>query len=108
MRPRTQASIRTRYVGPTNYRPSRITVADDGAFGNKPRRLTWTCPAGAGVAESHAAAAQACHAAAAQAWLDKYNPGNVVKGPGLGFAHEYYWTWEDGRFSWNPARRPRK
>ena len=33
------------------------------------------------------------HRAAAQAWLDKHNPGNVVKPPGLGFDSDYFWTW---------------
>lgn len=83
----TRASIRTRFVGPTNYRPSRVTVSDDGSFGSEPRRLTWSWDPALSGRENHAAAVQE--------WLDKFNPGTVVKGPGLGFAHEYYWTWED-------------
>ena len=85
-RPETRASIRTRYVGPTNYRPSRVTGSDGGGFGGAPaRRLT--------VAWDHGMNADGNHAAAAQAWLEKHNPGAVIHGPGLGFAHEYFWTW---------------
>lgn len=87
MKTEARASIRTRYVGPTNYRPSRVTVSDDGGFRNAYRRLTWPWDYDLGVSENHAAAAQA--------WLDKHNPGNVVKGPGLGFENEYYWTWTE-------------
>ena len=82
----TRASIRTRFHGPTNHKGSRITVTDDGPFGRSPRRLTVEC--------HHALDSQANHARAAQLWLDKHNPGNVVvRGPGLAFDHDYYWTW---------------
>ena len=81
----TRSSIRSRFAGPTNTRGSRVIVRDEPWGDAKPRRLTWSWDHGLSPDENHRAAAQA--------WLDKHNPGNVVKPPGLGFDHDYYWTW---------------
>lgn len=81
----TRASIRTRFRGPTNTLPSRVIAQDEPFDGQKPRSLS--------VAWDYGLSPDENHRAAAQAWLWKYNPGNVVKPPGLGFDHDYYWTW---------------
>lgn len=86
----TRASIRTRYHGPGNVKGSRLSVSDDAAFGEKPRRIT--------VHWDYALNPTENHAAAAQAWLDKFNPGNKVVEPGLGFDGDYHWTWEEAIF----------
>ena len=91
----TRASIRTKFIGPTNFRPSRISVADDtNAFNDTPRRLI--------VHWNHEFNTNENHAIAAQEWLDKhmaerakkYNQRAVLSGPGLCFDNCYYWTWE--------------
>jgi len=82
----TRASIRTRFNGPTNTKASRITASDDAACGEKPRRITLHWNFGMSPSENHVAAAQA--------WLNKFNPGNKVVEPGLGFDADYYWKWE--------------
>jgi len=82
----TRAAIRTRYIGPTNFRGSRIAVSDGGGFGWGPRRLV--------VGWDYALNPVENHAAAAEAWLAKFIEGSSLAGPGLGFAHEYFWTWE--------------
>ena len=84
----TRASIRSRFNGPTNTKSSRVTVSDDAAFGEKPRRITFNWDYGMSPSENHVAAAQV--------WLNKFNPGNKVVEPGLGFDADYYWTWEGG------------
>lgn len=83
----TRASIRTRFRGPTNTKASRIIATDDAAFGEKPRRLTFQCDYALNLTENHVAAAQA--------WMDKFNPGNKIVEPGLAFASEFYWTWKE-------------
>jgi hypothetical protein len=82
----TRASIRSRFNGPTNTKSSRVTVSDDGAFSEKPRRITFHWDYGMNPTENH------FHAA--QIWLDKFNPGNKIVGPGLAFDGDYFWTWE--------------
>ena len=80
---KTQASIRTRYVGPTNTKNPRIGVTDD--TGQRQRsQFDWK--EGKGVGENHRLAAQA--------WLDIHNTGATVTTPGLAFAEDFYWTWE--------------
>lgn len=81
------ASIRTRFYGPTNYKPSRIRVSDGGAFGEKARTLWFSIGC-------HEGSHQEMHHDAAQAWLDKYNEGATVEGAGYGFESDYYWTWK--------------
>ena len=90
----TRACIRTKFLGPTNYRGSRITVTDDNnAFHNSPKRLT--------VHWNHEFDANVNHAIAAQAWLDKhmskfakeYNQRPIVSEPGLCFDGCFYWSW---------------
>ena len=87
MKPVTVASIRTRFHGPTNRRPSHIRVSDGGAFGAKARTIQFAIGCHAGRSEEQ-------HRDAAQAWLDKYNSESVVSGPGYGFDNDYHWTWE--------------
>ena len=82
----TQASIRTRFHGPTNKKDQRLSVSDDAAFGEKPTRITVYWDHDSGTTENHKAAAQA--------WLAEFNPGHRVSHPGLSFDGDYYWTWE--------------
>jgi hypothetical protein len=86
-----RAAIRTRFVGPTNTRPSRVIVSDDGLFDKavKPRRKVVSWDYRLNTAENHIAAAQV--------WLDLHNPGVSVVEPGLSFENDYYWTWEGAR-----------
>ena len=89
----TRASIRTKYLGPTNYLGGRVSVTDASVMGEPTRRLItqW----------DHALDVDANHAAAAQEWLDKhmadfaekYNQRAVVSGPGLCFDGCFYWSW---------------
>jgi len=82
---KTQASIRTRYVGPTDTKGQRISATDDYLPGQL-RHSTFNWKDGKGVGENHRLAAQA--------WLDIHNPGATVTTPGLAFAEDFYWTWE--------------
>ena len=82
---KTQASIRTRYAGPTDTKNPRISVTDD-YHSSRRRRSTFDWKEGKGVSENHRLAAQA--------WLDIHNPGATVLTPGLAFAEDFYWTWE--------------
>jgi hypothetical protein len=102
------ASIRTRYHGPTDHRGSRFTATADDTRDRQ--RVT--------VGVNYALSVDANHAAAAQAWLDKfigygsmsvpgvrheYAPGMFVYGrrravltdTALVFAGDHYHTWTD-------------
>ena len=87
-KPETRACIRTRFIGATNHRGSRITVTDDWneMWGGKRRRLT--------IDVQDALSSSENHYHAAFKWLAKYNPEASIVEPGLGFKGEYYWTWE--------------
>lgn len=82
------ASIKTRYLGPTNYRGSRVSVTDDGGFDNKARRLI--------VGWDHELNTTGNHAAAASAWIEKFIdlPDAHLADVGLAFDGSYFWTWE--------------
>jgi len=86
------ASIKTKFIGPTDYRGSRISVTDDGRFDNKPRRLV--------VGWDYALNPSENHAAAASAWIAKFIadaadlPRARIADVGLAFGGEYFWTWE--------------
>jgi hypothetical protein len=92
----TRACIRTKYLGPTNYRGSRITVKDDNNSWSQvsPKRLI--------VDWNYELNVDKNHAAAAQAWLDKhmskfaeeYDQRPIVSEPGLCFDGCYYWSWD--------------
>ena len=84
------ASIKTKYLGPTNFKPSRVSVTDDAAFGEKPRRLV--------VSWDHALNPQQNHAKAARLWVKKYITLENARlaDVGLGFGGEYFWTWDFG------------
>jgi hypothetical protein len=80
----TRASIRTRYLGPTNHRGARIAVTSDNVFAEPIRiMIDW----------DHSLSTAENHAAAAQSWLDRHNPGQQVVPPGLSFNGDYFWTW---------------
>ena len=79
----TRSSIRTKYIGPTNHRGSRVSVSCD--YGMRPRMfVNW----------DESLNSNENHRRAAELWLDKYIPGTKVSGPGLGFDACYYWSWE--------------
>ena len=82
---KTQPSIRTRFLGPTDTKDPRISVADDSRRGRR-RRSVFSWKEGEGVGENHRLAAQA--------WLDIHNPGAKVVTPGLGFDVDFHWAWE--------------
>ena len=101
----TRQSIRTRYHGPGNYKGARISVDSYGYSTGDRRRIY--------VDYDHTLDCNGNHAAAAQAWLDKHNPGgrtllagggapdeimercNEVAMPGLCFDGDYFWTWKE-------------
>ena len=89
----TRSAIRTKYVGPTNHRGTRISVSDYAVMGMTPQRMFVDWNYELDVNENHAVAAQT--------WLDKFN--NIgekyeqratVNPPGLCFDGCYYWTWK--------------
>jgi hypothetical protein len=82
---KTQASIRTRFIGPTNTKGQRIRVTDD-YIPDQRRRSEFNWKEGKGLGENHRLAAQS--------WLDIHNPGATVTTPGLAFSEDFYWTWE--------------
>lgn len=86
IRPTARLAIRTRFVGPTNYRPSRVIATDDAFLRDSRRRKVVSWDYQLDGAENHMAAAQA--------WLDLYNPGHNAVGPGLNFDNDLYWAWE--------------
>jgi len=83
----SMAAIQTSFLGPTTYRGDRIKATDGGHLDLPPRTLIRSWDFGISASENHRQTAQA--------WLDKYNPGNVVAFPGLGFQHRYLWTWAE-------------
>jgi len=89
-KPTAFASIKTRYIGPTNSRGSRISVTDDGGFNDNRRRLV--------IGWDYALNTNENHAAAASAWIEKFIdlPNARVSDTGLSFNSEYFWTWEFG------------
>ncbi len=95
-KPTAFSSIKTKYLGPTNYRGSRVSVTDDGGFDSNPRRLV--------VGWDYALDTTGNHAAAAAAWIEKFidlpfrgssKPTNAhLVETGMAFNGEYFWTWE--------------
>ena len=79
----TRAAIRSRYLGPTNHRGSRVVVEDD--HPDDKRRLT--------VGWDDALDVRDNHVAACARFLAKFIPEAELKTPGLGFDNAYYWTW---------------
>lgn len=81
------ASIRTRYHGPTDHRGSRFTATADDTRDRQ--RVT--------VGYNYALDVDANHAAAAQAWLDKFHGLRqvVLTDTALVFAGDHYHTWTD-------------
>jgi len=87
LKPITRSAIRARYTGPTNYRGTRVIVSDGGMLSSgKPRRTTHDWNYELNHSENYAVAAQK--------WLDQHNPGATIRGPGLVFDHDYYFTWK--------------
>lgn len=86
-RTETRAAIRTRYVGPTNTRGSRIIVTNSRYFDDPRWRHTYNWDYGRDVNENHAQAAQE--------FLDRFHTdhAHVIDGPGLCFDDDFYWTW---------------
>ena len=84
-KPTAFSSIKTKYIGPTNYRGSRVSVTDDGGF---PRRLV--------VGWDYELDTGGNHAAAAAAWIEKFIdlPNARIAETGMSFNGEYFWTWE--------------
>ena len=84
----TRSAIRTRFVGPTNYRPARIIASDDGSTG-KTRKVT--------VSYDHALNGDENHKVAAQAFMDKHIDVDwgraVVHGSGHVFGGDIFWSW---------------
>ena len=86
----TRSSIRTRYVGPSNFRGSRLTVSDDGVCRGRRRRMV--------VNWDHAKRPDENHAHAARLWLARHiDHPTEIDGPGLNFDAAYFWTWRDAR-----------
>lgn len=85
--PGAYASIRTKYIGATDTRGSRISVLESRYGSESPRWIM--------VPYDHNYSIQKMHAVAAQLWVNKYlHKGTRVKDYGLTFNGNYYWTWE--------------
>jgi hypothetical protein len=82
-----RAGIVTRFLGPTNHRGARVAVSDN--YHGDVRRIT--------VSWDHALNPAQNHAAAARAWLAKYNPDAELAMPGIDCGKGYAWTWELAR-----------
>lgn len=78
-----RAGIVTRFLGPTNHRGSRVAVSDN--YHGDVRRIY--------VSWDHALNPAQNHAAAARAWLAKYNPDAELAMPGIDCGKGYAWTW---------------
>jgi hypothetical protein len=83
----TRAAIRTRFHGPTNAKGSRVSATRGVDFNGVTKRVT--IPYDYGHGEGN-------HLAAAQAFLDKHQPGCIVDPRGLCFDNDYFWTWTQG------------
>jgi len=79
-----RAGIVTRFLGPTNHRPARVAVSDN-YHGDLKRQIY--------VFWDHALNPAQNHAAAARAWLAKFNPDAQLAMPGIDCGAGYAWTW---------------
>ena len=84
MTPKTQASIRTTFLGPTNHLGQRIAVTN-GPVLSESHRLIVNWASNLHVSDNHLKAAEE--------WLAKHNPQATVSIPGYAFGDCYYWTW---------------
>ena len=80
----TFACIRTRYVGPTDTKGSRVSVCS--GHNDDRRRLLVNWDDRLNSTENH-------YRAAAR-FLEYHIENSVIRGPGLAFRGDYYWTWE--------------
>lgn len=80
-----RSAIRTRYHGPTNSRGARISAYREGWSDIPAERIY--------VNYNYGFAPDMNHATAAQAFLDKFNHGNIVSLRPYCFDGDYYWTW---------------
>jgi hypothetical protein len=78
-----RAGIVTRFLGPTNHRPARVAVSDN--YHGDVRRIHVSWDDDLNPAQNHAAAARA--------WLAKFNPDAELAMPGIDCGKGYAWTW---------------
>ena len=83
----TRASLRTRYHGPTNYRPARVSAYRRGFSDQPGDRIVVSWDHGLDTDENHYAAAQAF----AREFL---RPQAEIVPRGLCFDNDFFWTWE--------------
>jgi hypothetical protein len=77
-----KSSIRTRYLAPSGTRMERVKVSSSSG-----ESLMFTA--------SNRQQERDIEKEAAQAWLDKFDPGTEVVIPGLSFGGDTYWAWAD-------------
>ena len=81
-----RAAIRTRFHGPTNARGARISAYREGWADIPAQKIFLDYEYGMNGDENHANAAQQ--------FLDKFNPGNVLNCRTYCFDGDYFWTWK--------------
>lgn len=79
-----RAGIVTRFLGQTNHRPARVVVSDN--YDGDVRRVYVSWDDALNPAQNHAAAARA--------WLAKFNSDAQLAMPGIACGAGYAWTWE--------------
>lgn len=84
MTSKSLASIRTRYLPPTDKKGKQISVSSDSPFRRQRREFNWK--EGKGIVENHRLAAQA--------WVDIEDKGATIVAPGLQFDFDFYWGWD--------------
>lgn len=87
---RARAAIRTRFHGPTNYKPARISAYREGLGDTiKPQRVF--------VSYDHGCSGADAHAIAAQAFADKFlrDGATIDTDSALYFDGDYFWTWNN-------------
>jgi len=89
----TRSSIKTKYLGPTNHRGSRIVVTDDNNAFHNSQRITVNWNYELNVNENHAMAAQVWLSKNMTHFEKKYNQKACLSEPGLSFNGCYYWSW---------------
>jgi hypothetical protein len=93
-----RAAIRARHIPATSTKPYRVSVTDGGPFGHAARRIMHVVnPHDMNTRDDGQTRPDPLQMAA-QAWLDRFNPGAVVADPGYEFADgDVFFTWTYGR-----------
>ena len=91
----SRSAIRTKYVGPTDKRGSRISATGPArdSWGDKTCRVMWDWDYSLEHTENHAAAAQAWVDKHLSEFSDDYKAKPVIEREGMFFDGCNFWTW---------------